>query len=180
MKCFIIIGMPAAGKDIARQVARAKGYPYFATGDIVRAEAARRGVSPDAESMARLSTELRGTDGMGVTRLALKAALDSGAAVAFMEGIRSRQEVDLIGAQAETVVIAFLAPRPLRRARVLARGRSDDSAAAFDGRDRREIDYGVAVPIALADEYVLNAGTLDEALAAFDRIIERHVSESQQ
>ncbi len=117
---------------------------------------------------------------MGVTRLALKAALDSGADVAFLEGIRSRQEVDLIGAQAETAVIAFLAPRPLRRARVLARGRSDDSAAAFDGRDRREIDYGLAVPIALADEYVLNAGTLEEALAAFDRIIERHVSESQQ
>jgi len=180
VKCFIIIGMPAAGKDIARQVARARGYPYFATGDIVRAEAARRGVSPDAESMARLSTELRGADGMGVTRLALKAALDSGAAVAFMEGIRSRQEVDLIGAQAETVVIAFLAPRPLRRARVLSRGRSDDSAAAFDGRDRREIDYGVAVPIALADEYVLNTGTLDEALSAFGRIVESHAIASQQ
>jgi len=71
MKCFIIIGMPAAGKDIARQAARAKGYPYFATGDIVRAQAARRQVSPDAESMAKLSTELRGSDGLGVTRLAL-------------------------------------------------------------------------------------------------------------
>ncbi|MCU0532082.1 MAG: hypothetical protein MUE76_08375, partial [Syntrophales bacterium] len=142
--------------------------------------AARRGVSPDAESMARLSTELSGTDGMGLTRLAMKAALDSVAAVAFMEGIRSRQEVDLIGAQAETAVIAFLAPKPLRRARVLARGRSDDSAAAFDGRDRREIDYGVAVPIALADEYVLNTGTLDEALSAFGRIVERHASASQQ
>ena len=43
MKCFIIIGMPAAGKDIARQFARTKGYPYFATGDIVRAEAAPEG-----------------------------------------------------------------------------------------------------------------------------------------
>ncbi len=42
MKCFIIVGMPAAGKDIARQVARTRGVPYFATGDIVRAEAARR------------------------------------------------------------------------------------------------------------------------------------------
>jgi dephospho-CoA kinase len=50
MKCFIIIGMPAAGKDIARQFARLQGLPYFATGDIVRAEASRRGVSPDADS----------------------------------------------------------------------------------------------------------------------------------
>ena len=176
MKCFIIIGMPAAGKDIARQVARAKGYPYFATGDIVRAEAARREVSPDADSMARLSTELRGSDGLGVTRLALSAAVASGSAVVFMEGIRSRQEIDLIGVQAETVVVAFLAPRSIRKARVLSRGRPDDSAAAFDGRDRREIDYGLATPIALADEYILNTGTVDEALAAFGRIVERHIA----
>ena len=176
MKCFIIIGMPAAGKDIARQVARAKGYPYFATGDIVRAEAARREVSPDADSMARLSTELRGSDGLGVTRLALSAAVASGSAVVFMEGIRSRQEIDLIGVQAEPVVVAFLAPRSIRKARVLSRGRPDDSAAAFDGRDRREIDYGLATPIALADEYILNTGTVDEALAAFGRIVERHIA----
>jgi dephospho-CoA kinase len=176
MKCFIIIGMPAAGKDIARQVARAKGYPYFATGDIVRAEAARRGVSPDADSMANLSTELRGSDGLGVTRLALKAAVDSGEQVVFMEGIRSKQEIELIGAQSETVVVAFLAPKSQRRERVLSRGRSDDSAAAFDGRDRREIDYGLAVPIALADEYILNAGTVEQALTTFGDIIDRHTT----
>jgi dephospho-CoA kinase len=177
VKCFIIIGMPAAGKDIARQVARAKGYPYFATGDIVRAEAARRGVSPDADSMAKLSTELRGNDGLGVTRLALKTAVHSGEPVVFMEGIRSKQEIDLIGAQSETVVVAFLAPRSIRKARVLSRGRPDDSAAAFDGRDRREIDYGLAVPIALADEYILNTGTVGEALDAFGEIIDRHAAE---
>jgi dephospho-CoA kinase len=176
MKCFIIIGMPAAGKDIARQFARTKGYPYFATGDIVRAEAARREVSPDAESMARLSTELRGSDGLGVTRLAMSTAVASGAPVVFMEGIRSRQEIELIGAHAQTVVVAFLAPRSIRKARVLSRGRSDDSAAAFDGRDRREIDYGLATPIALADEYILNTGTVDEALAAFGEIIDRRTA----
>ena len=31
-----------------------------------------------------------------------------------------------------------------------------------------------AVPIALADEYVLNTGTLEEALDAFGRIVERN------
>ncbi len=180
MQCFIIVGMPAAGKDVARRYARENGIPYFATGDIVRAEAARRGVAPDAESMARLSTELRGTDGMGVTRLALRAALDAGAPLVFMEGIRSQQEIDLIRSQAPATVVAFVAPRPLRRARLLARGRPDDSAAAFDGRDRREIEYGLAVPIALADAYVLNTGTLEEALAAFGRIVERPASGSEQ
>jgi hypothetical protein len=40
----------------------------------------------------------------------------------------------------------------------------------------REIDYGLATPIALADEYILNTGTVDEALAAFGRIVERHIA----
>jgi dephospho-CoA kinase len=123
--------------------------------------------------MARISTELRGSDGLGVTQLALKTAVETCAHVVFLEGIRSKQEIDLIGVQAETVVVAFLAPKSLRRARVLSRGRPDDSAAAFDGRDRREIDYGLATPIALADEYILNTGTVDEALAAFGEIIDR-------
>jgi dephospho-CoA kinase len=174
MRCFIIVGMPASGKDIARQYAHSEGYPYFATGDIVRAEAARRGVSPDADSMAKLSTELRGSDGLGVTKLALKTVVDSGAPIVFMEGIRSRQEIDLIGAQAQTVVVAFLAPRSVRRARVLSRGRADDSAEAFDRRDGREIDYGLAVPIARADEYILNTGSAEKALAALAEIVERH------
>ena len=47
-------------------------------------------------------------------------------------------------------------------------------AAAFDGRDQREIDYGLATPIALADEYILNTGTAEEALAAFGGIVDRH------
>jgi dephospho-CoA kinase len=71
------------------------------------------------------------------------------------------------------VVVAFLAPKSIRKARVLSRGRPDDSAAAFDGRDRREINYGLATPIALADEYILNTGTVEEALAAFGEIIGR-------
>jgi dephospho-CoA kinase len=72
------------------------------------------------------------------------------------------------------VVVAFLAPRSVRRARALSRGRPDDDAAAFDSRDRREIDYGLAIPIALADEYILNTGTAEQAGAALAEIVERH------
>jgi dephospho-CoA kinase len=175
VKCFIIIGMPAAGKDIARQVAQAKGYPILPPAT----SSGRNRPGGTCRPMLKAwpnSTELRGSDGLGVTRLALKTAVDSDAPVVFMEGIRSQQEIDLIGAHAETVVVAFLAPRLLRRQRVLSRGRSDDSAAAFDGRDRREIEYGLSIPIALADEYILNTGTPEEALAAFSRIVERHTA----
>jgi dephospho-CoA kinase len=67
MHLFVVVGMPAAGKNIARLYAESKGIPYFASGDAVRAEVKRRGLTPDAENMAAVSTAMRGEDGLGVT-----------------------------------------------------------------------------------------------------------------
>jgi dephospho-CoA kinase len=36
MKIFVIVGMPASGKNIARSYAESNGLPYFATGGVVR------------------------------------------------------------------------------------------------------------------------------------------------
>jgi dephospho-CoA kinase len=69
------------------------------------------------------------------------------------------------------VVVAFLAPRPLRRQRVISRRRADDSPEAFEERDRREIAYGAAIPIALADAYIVNTSTMDQAEQDLDAII---------
>ena len=67
--------------------------------------------------------------------------------------------------------MAVVAPRQTRLKRVKQRGREDDSVEYFALRDQREIEYGVPVCIALADVYVLNTGTIDNALAQFDRIV---------
>ncbi len=175
MKVFAIVGMPASGKNIARVYAESRGFSYYATGDIVRAEVMTRNLEADAQTTAMISDELRGADGMGVTRRALDAVLASGSAVGFLEGMRSWPEIELIREKADCPVIAFIAPRSLRRERIVARGRPDDSPRSFDDRDRREIDYGTAVPIALADEYVLNTRTLDLAMAELDAIVKKHV-----
>ncbi|MGV8058139.1 MAG: AAA family ATPase [Smithellaceae bacterium] len=173
MKIFVVVGMPASGKNIARVYAEARDIPYFATGDLVRNEVRKRGLESDAVAAAAVSTELRGADGLGVTRLALAAAIASGADILFMEGMRSQPEIDLIRSGAECVVIAFLAPRKLRLQRIISRQRPDDSPQLFDGRDRREIEYGTAIPIVLADEYILNTGTPEEAIGQIDQIIRR-------
>jgi len=176
MKIFIIVGMPASGKNIARQYAESRALPYFSTGDLVRQEVFRRGLEPNAENTARISTELRGKDGQGVTRLALSAALESGSPVVFLEGMRSWPEIELIRRQADAVVVALLAPRHIRLRRILSRGRGDDSPEHFQERDFREIDYGTAVPVAMADEYILNSEGMEEALRALDEIVKRRTS----
>lgn len=172
MTIFIIVGMPAAGKNLARIYAEKKGMPYFASGDIVRNVVKTRGLDPNADNMAAVSTELRGEDGLGVTRHVLAAALQSGRDTVFMEGMRSWPEIELIRRETSCVVIAFLAPRSLRLERIISRGRSDDSMEAFEERDIREIKYGAAIPIALADEYILNTSTMENALGKIDAIIE--------
>lgn len=171
MNIFVVVGMPAAGKNIARTYAESKGFIYYATGDIVRAAVRQRGFAADAVSTAKVSDELRGADGMGVTRLALEEALKSGAAVGFLEGMRSWPEIELIREKAAGIVVAFIAPKALRLERICARGRADDSPQAFDERDQREIAYGTAIPIALADAYILNTGIMDDAIRDLDAIV---------
>ncbi len=171
MKIFIIVGMPASGKNIARLYAESKNIPYFATGDLVRREVSKRDLEPTAENTGKVSTELRGKDKMGVTRLALSAALKARNPMVFLEGMRSWPEIDLIRQEAESIVVAFLAPKEVRLKRILSRGRSDDLPEYFQERDLREISYGTAVPIALADEYILNKGSLEDALQALDQIV---------
>lgn len=175
MKIFIIVGMPASGKNIARAYAESRQIPYFATGDLVRREIKKRGLAPTPENTAQVSTDLRGNDGMGVTRLALANAVQSGRKAVFLEGMRSWPEIELIREKADGIVIAFIAPREIRLKRVAARGRPDDSPDRFEERDSREIQYGAAIPIARADEYILNTGTADEAAAGLDRIVKKHL-----
>lgn len=176
MYIFVIVGMPAAGKNVARIYAESHQYPYFATGDIVREEVIKRNLSADGQNVAMVSGELRGDDGMGVTRIALLRAIASQADVIFMEGMRSLQEIELIRKSASCCVVAFIAPRSLRLERVASRGRPDDSPEAFNERDSREISYGTAIPIALADEYILNTAALEDALSGLETIVQGRLS----
>lgn len=176
MKIFIIVGMPAAGKNIARIYAGSRDMVYFSTGDIVRAEVKVRGLEVDAVSTSEVSDDLRGEDGLGVTRLALEEILKTGAEIGFLEGMRSWQEIELIREKADGVVVAVMTPRGLRLERVCSRGRDDDSPMGFEERDNREIAYGTAVPIALADAYILNTGTMDDAMEQLDAIVRREIA----
>ncbi len=171
MRLFIVTGMPAAGKNIAAQYAQMQMVPIFSTGDFVRAEIKKRGASGDPEMSAKISTELRGQDGLGVTRMAVAEALKIKSDIVFMEGIRSWPEVEWIRSQADCKLVAVVAPRLARLERIKKRGREDDSVEHFALRDHREIEYGVAVCIALADAYVLNTGSIEDALAQLDRIV---------
>lgn len=172
MKLIVVTGMPASGKNIVARYAQMHRYPHISTGDFVRAEILKRGCQGDPETSAVLSTQLRGADGLGVTRMAIEKVLQQKADIAFLEGVRSWPEIELIRSKVSCLLVAVVAPKSIRLDRVKQRGREDDSADHFEDRDQREIQYGVAVCVALADHYILNNGTLDNALEQLDRIVQ--------
>jgi dephospho-CoA kinase len=175
MKVIVIVGMPAAGKNIASEYAKEHQFPYFSTGEVVRQEVKKRALNGDAENTAKISNELRGKDGLGVTRIVLIEAQKINSELVFLEGIRSWPEVEMIRDTSDCKVIAFVAPANMRLARVSTRGRRDDSSAHFKDRDWRELNYGVATCIALADEYILNTGTQEDAMGHLDRAIKSFI-----
>lgn len=89
--------------------------------------------------------------------------------------MRSWPEIELIKNNTECFVVAIIAPRAIRLARVRERGREDDSVEHFTKRDWREINYGLATCIALADDYVLNIGTVEDTFSSIDIIIKKHI-----
>jgi hypothetical protein len=80
----------------------------------------------------------------------------------------------LIRKKAVGVLVAFITPRKVRFERITLRCRPDDSPGSFKERDMREIAYGAAIPIALADEYVLNTGTVGDSLKMLERIVRKY------
>jgi len=103
--------------------------------------------------------------------MAVAEALKTESDVVFLEGIRSWPEVEWTRSQIDCKLVAVVAPLKARLERIKKRGREDDSVEHFELRDQREIEYGVAICIALADAYVLNTGTIDDALDQLDRIV---------
>src|SRR5207249_4194209 len=56
---IVIVGMPGAGKSLASSVAAKRGVPVFVSGNIIRAEAKRRNLSPSRKNIGRIMLKIR-------------------------------------------------------------------------------------------------------------------------
>ena len=54
-----LAGMPGAGKSVVVNVAKANGYGVVVMGNIVREEAARRGLKSNPQNLGKIMLELR-------------------------------------------------------------------------------------------------------------------------
>ena len=83
-----------------------------------------------------------------------------------VDGIRNREEIDFFKKElgSNFIVIAVIASDKIRKKRILARGRKDDSKDIKDieERDRRELGWGLGDVIKYADIRIGNEGSIKE------------------
>lgn len=168
--------MPGSGKSVAVAVARAMGLPVFSMGDRVREVVASRGLPLTPEHVGRIANEERALQGADIWARRTIAVVPPGTDAAVIDGARSGAEVAAFKAHAggaEVLVLAVQSSPSTRAHRLRVRARSDDqlSLDGFQGRDRREIGWGIGEAIALADITVVNEGSLGAFRAELRRAL---------
>lgn len=169
MKIVAITGMPGAGKSTAARALVSNGWKRVVMGDVIREETRRRGLPQDEKHTGEVMKDLRRQHGeAAVAELCLDTVRKSGLDKVVVDGIRSVAEVEAFRKAADVLLIAVHASSSRRFSFLKGRGRSDDpeSFEMFQRRDQRELEVGIGVAIALADEMVSNEHSSPDALSA--------------
>ncbi len=140
------------------------GYAVIRMGDVVREEAARRGIQPTDEEIGGMAHSERETHGSEIWAVRTLERVSADQIV--IDGVRSLDEIDYFQktfGEALAIVAVHASPGT-RLTRITERGRKDDilSEEEFHRRDRRELKWGLGEVIALADYVIVNEGGLKE------------------
>jgi len=159
-----VTGMPGCGKEEVLAVAQGLGFSIVRMGDVVREEAARRGLPITDAVVGGMAHEERQAYGLGIwaERTLPRIRGDR----VLVDGLRGRAELDVFRKAfgEDLSVVAVHASPKIRYERMLRRHRKDDAGTveAFRARDLRELSWGLGDVIATADVMLVNEGTLDE------------------
>jgi dephospho-CoA kinase len=180
MRVVGFVGLPGSGKSEAAAVAREIGRPVVTMGDVIRAEAADRGLEPTEAALGEVASELRERNGdAAVAERSLpliREALDDDGPV-VVDGIRGIAEVAVFEDAFDDgfVLVRIDAPFDTRLERVRDRGRDPtaEDRADLERRDERERGYGMEDAMAAADVAIENT----DSLGAFQDRIRRLLRE---
>lgn len=169
MRVLGFTGMPGSGKSEAMEVAKARGIPVVRMGDLIWEEVDRQGKPRDAKHVGEVANAMRQSHGKDVWAQRTCDRVHEVAAghrLVLIDGIRSHEEVEtfrrLLGDEFD--LVAIHTDPEHRFDRMAKRARADDSTdpAVLKARDEREMGWGIARTIALADEMVVNDGSLEQ------------------
>ena len=180
VKILAIVGMSGSGKSVVVDYLTEKGYPKVYFGGMIYKEMEKRGIerTEDGESEKNFREMIRETEGkdwvVNQVIAETKDLINAGQKRIILDGVYSWTEYKILKHEfpKSLTFVAIVVDKKLRYERVAKRpGRSFD-AAAIRERDRSELDnLEKGGPIAAADYYILNNGTIEDVNRRVDEIL---------
>ena len=171
VKILAVVGMCGSGKSTAIDYLIEKKIPKIYFGGIIYKAMAEAGIerTEDGESEKIFREEIRKKEGKDfVVKRVVKETKDliaAGQKRIVLDGLYSWTEYKILRKEfpTEMTVVAIVVPKALRRKRLAIRPDRPFDAQAAAERDRSEIEnLEKGGPIAIADYYIDNSGTIKE------------------
>lgn len=180
IKIVAVVGMSGSGKSTAIEYLTARGIPKVYFGGVIYKAMEEAGIprTEDGESEKKFREEIRQKEGKDFVVLRAiqeaKNLIAAGQKRIVLDGVYSWTEYKILRKEwpTEMTVVAITVPKALRRKRLAERPDRPFDAQAAAERDRSEIEnLEKGGPIAIADYYVDNSGTISEFHENFAKVM---------
>lgn len=179
VKILAFVGLTGSGKSAAVDYLTAKGYPKVYFGGVVLDAMTAAGLEHTQENEKPFREELRRREGNDFVAkriiTQINELIESGQHRIIADGIYSWTEYKTMKTEypGELIVAAIVAQKKLRHRRLVNRPIRPLSQFEADQRDWAEIEnLEKGGPIAIADHYIINDGTLDDLYKQIDKLVE--------
>ncbi|MGE5299230.1 MAG: AAA family ATPase [Acidobacteriota bacterium] len=180
VKIVAFVGLAGSGKSSAVDYLTEKGYPKIYFGGILYKELIAAGIAPgDWEPEKKFREEIREREGKDFIAVrAVKEArnlIAAGQRRIILDGLYSWSEYKLLKHEfpGEITVIAIVTPKHLRKQRMANRPERPMTSEEVDQRDWAEIEnIEKGGPIAIADHFIHNEGSLEKLHAEIDKVLD--------
>ena len=178
IKLIAIVGMCGSGKSTAVDYLTERNIPKVYFGGVVINAVKEAGLEVNETNEKMIREKLREDEGKDaiVNRVVkdVKKLIEAGQKRIVLDGLYSWTEYKVLRKEFpdEMTVVAIVTPKALRRERLANRPVRPLTPAEVAERDRSEIEnLEKGGPIAIADYYVDNSGTIEEFHEAFGELM---------
>lgn len=179
VKILAFVGLTGSGKSTAAAYMASKGFPKLYFGGVIYDAMKDAGIDITPENAHKFREAIRAEKGDDfVVRKIIPEAknlINAGQNRIIADGIYSWTEYKIMKKEfpGELTVVAIVSPKKLRHRRLINRPTHPLSQFEADQRDWSEIEnLEKGGPIAIADYYIINDGTLEDLYKKIDSFLE--------